>query len=178
MDLRRMGVPKALTVASRAEIGRQPWTSRGGLWDPAGCARMGPAGRVRRHRCGNQDAGRNSPSWLGWRRSSLGTPVVAPLRLACQSASLPGYMLRTAHWGWPDRVGLASVTIGVALIVPAVVLQIIFRNGAVVAGPAVILFWVGILLLIYGRLHGRGDMLTRDWSSSPSRRGGHDKRRL
>ena len=91
---------------------------------------------------------------------------------------LAGYMLRTAHWGWPDRVGLASVTIGVALIVPAVVLQIIFRNGAVVAGPAVILFWVGILLLIYGRFHGRGDMLTRDRSSSPSRRGGHDKRRL
>lgn len=91
---------------------------------------------------------------------------------------LAKYMSRTAHWGWPDRVGLAGVAIGVALIVPAVALQIIFRNGAVVAGPAVILFWVGVFLLIYGRFHGRGEMRTRYRSSSPSRRGGHDKRRL
>ena len=88
------------------------------------------------------------------------------------------YMSRTAYWGWPDRVGLAGVAIGVALIVPAVVLQIIFRNGAVVAGPAVILFWVGILLLIYGRFHGRGEKRTRDLYSSPSRREGHGRGRL
>ncbi len=87
------------------------------------------------------------------------------------------YMSRTAHWSWPDRVGLAGVVIGVALIVPAVVLQIIFRNGAVVAGPAVILFWVGILLLIYGRFHGRGEKQGRDLSSSPSHRDGRGRGR-
>ena len=44
------------------------------------------------------------------------------------------YMSRTAYWGWPDRVGLAGVIVGLALSVPAVVLQIIFRNGGAVAG--------------------------------------------
>ena len=82
------------------------------------------------------------------------------------------YMSRTADWNWPDRVGLAGVVIGVVLIVPAVILQIIFRNGAVVAGPAVVLFWVGVFLLIYGRFHGRGGKQGRDLSSSPSRRDG------
>ena len=86
--------------------------------------------------------------------------------------TLARYMSRTAHWGWPDRWGLAGVAIGVALIVPAVALQIIFRNGAVVAGPAVLVFWVGIFLLIYGRFYGRGEMRTRERSSSPSNRGG------
>ena len=85
---------------------------------------------------------------------------------------LAGYMSRTAQWGWPDRWGLASVAIGVALIVPAVVFQIIFRNGALVAGPAVILFWVGIFLLICGRFRGRGEVRTRKRSSSLSHRGG------
>ena len=88
------------------------------------------------------------------------------------------YMARTANWGWPDRVGLAGVAIGAALVVPAVVLQVVFRNGAIVALPAVILFWIGVLLLIYGRLHGRGEMRTPDRSSSPSRRGRHGNRRL
>ena len=91
---------------------------------------------------------------------------------------LARYMSRTAHWGWPDRVGLAGVAIGVALIVPALVLQIVFRNGALVAGPAVILFWVGIILLIYGRFRGRGEMRTQDLSSSPSRRDRCDRGRL
>lgn len=78
---------------------------------------------------------------------------------------LASYMSRTAHWGWPDRVGLAGVATGVVLVVPAVVLQIIFRNGVVVAAPACILFSVGVLLLIYGRSHGRGETRTRDRSS-------------
>ena len=88
------------------------------------------------------------------------------------------YMSRTANWGWPDRWGLAGVIVGLALIVPALVLQIIFRNGATVAGPAVILFWVGIALLIYGRFHGRGEMPTGDRYSSPSRREGRGRGRL
>ena len=82
------------------------------------------------------------------------------------------YMSRTAGWGWPDRVGLAGVAIGVALIVPSLILQIIFRNGAIVALPAVLLFWGGVFLLIYGRFHGRGETRTRGMPSSPSHREG------
>ncbi len=85
---------------------------------------------------------------------------------------LDKYVSRTAHWGWPDRWGLASVAVGVALIGPAVVLQIIFRNGAVVAWPAVILSQVGTFLLIYGRFHGRSENRPRNRSSSPSHGGG------
>ena len=81
------------------------------------------------------------------------------------------YMSRTAHWGWPDRVGLAGVTVGLALIVPSVVLQIIFRNGAAVAGPAALIFWVGVALLIYGRFYGRDDEQTRGQSSDSRARG-------
>ena len=108
----------------------------------------------------------------------LGTVVLGNARHRAAAIGISkricaGYMSRTAHWGWPDRVGLAGVAIGTALVVPAVVLQIIFRNGAVIAGPAVLLFWVGIILLIYGRFRGRGK--TRP--SVPSRGGKHDKRR-
>ena len=90
------------------------------------------------------------------------------------------YMFRTANWGWPDRAGLAGVAIGVALIVPALVIQIIFANSLVVAVPAVILFWGGIFLLIYGRFYGRGALDTRGRpsSSSRSRRGGRGGERL
>ena len=79
------------------------------------------------------------------------------------------YMARTAHWGWPDRWGLAGVVIGFALVVPALVLQIIFRNGVVIAAPAVVIFWAGVFLLIYGRFHRRGQMRDRGLPSSPPR---------
>ena len=85
------------------------------------------------------------------------------------------YMSRTARWGWPDRVGLAGVIIGLALCVPAVVLQVIFRNGAIVAGPAGLIFWVGIALLIYGRFISRGENQTSDRSSSDSRAEGRGR---
>ena len=88
------------------------------------------------------------------------------------------YMSRTAHWGWPDRVGLAGVIIGLALSVPAVVLQITFRNGAAVAGPAVLIFWGGVALLIYGRFYGRDETQTRGQSSSDSRARGRGGGRL
>ncbi len=88
------------------------------------------------------------------------------------------YMSRTAHWGWPDRVGLAGVTVGLALSVPAVVLQIILRNGAAVAGPAVLIFWVGIALLIYGRFYGPDEKQTRGQSSSDSRARGRGGGRM
>ena len=79
------------------------------------------------------------------------------------------YMARTAHWGWPDRWGLAGVVIGLALIVPALVVQIIFRIGAVIAAPAVLLFWAGVFLLIYGRFYRRGKMRSRGLPPSASR---------
>ena len=88
------------------------------------------------------------------------------------------YMSRTANWGWPDRWGLVGLIVGLALIVPALVLQIIFRNGAVVAGPAVLLFWGGVFLLIYGRFHGRDEKRNRDRYSSPSGREGRGRGRL
>ena len=91
-----------------------------------------------------------------------------------------GYAARTARWRWPDRVGLAAVAIGLVLIVPALVLQISFGNGAVVALPAVILFWSGVGLLIYGRFCGRGATRSRETqrrlSSRRSSRGGARRR--
>ena len=81
------------------------------------------------------------------------------------------YMERTAHWSWPDRWGLAGVVIGFALVIPALVLQIIFRNGAVVAAPAVMIFWIGVVLLIYGRFQRRGRMRDRVLSPPQSRGG-------
>ena len=92
-----------------------------------------------------------------------------------------GYAARTASWGWPDRVGVAAMAIGLALIVPALVLQISFGNSLVVAAPAVILFWSGVGLLIYGRFYGRRAMRTREMpgassSSRRERRGGARRR--
>ena len=84
------------------------------------------------------------------------------------------YLARTASWGWPDRVGLAGVIVGAALVAPALVLQIVFRNGAIIALPAVMIFWGGVFLLIYGRFHGRG--ASSDSSRSPGER--RDRGRL
>ena len=65
------------------------------------------------------------------------------------------YTSRTARWGWPDRIGMAAVAIGFALVVPALIVQIMFRIGWVVAVPGVIIFWTGVGLLIYGRFYKR-----------------------
>ncbi len=88
------------------------------------------------------------------------------------------YMNRTAHWSWPDRWGLAGVVVGFALVVPALILQIIFRNGVVIAAPAVLLFWTGVFLLVYGRFHRRRRMRDQGLPTSPSRRGRHRDGRL
>ncbi len=65
------------------------------------------------------------------------------------------YVDMSAGWAWPDRLGLAAVAIGLILVVPALVLQILFRGGAAIAIPAAILFWSGVGLLIYGRFYRR-----------------------
>ena len=86
------------------------------------------------------------------------------------------YMSRTAGWGWPDRLGLAGVAVGLVLLAPALVLQIIFGSvsGAIVIAPGIVVFWVGVALLVYGRFHRRDTRRTRPLPpySSPSRRGG------
>ena len=89
-----------------------------------------------------------------------------------------GYMARTAHCGWPDRWGLAGVIIGLALVVPALALQIIFRYGAPVAAVGVILFWIGVFLLIYGRFYRRGQAGDRGLPRSPSRAERRGRERL
>ncbi len=70
------------------------------------------------------------------------------------------YVAATADWRWPDRMGLAAVAIGLILVVPALVLQILFRAGAAIALPVVVLFWSGVGLLIYGRFYRRDDERT------------------
>ena len=100
----------------------------------------------------------------------LGDPRRRSAAIGLSERICARYMSRTANWGWPDRVGLAGVVIGLALVIPAVVLQIIFRSGAIVAVPAVILFWGGVILLIYGRFYGRRAMDTGSLPSSTSRR--------
>ena len=88
------------------------------------------------------------------------------------------YMARTAHWGWPDRWGLAGVIVGLALVVPALALQIIFRYGAPVAALGVVLFWIGVILLIYGRFYRRGQAGDRGLPCSPSRAERHGRESL
>lgn len=89
------------------------------------------------------------------------------------------YMYMSANWAWPDRVGLAAVAIGLILVVPAIVIQILFRGGGVIALPAVILFWSGVGLLIYGRFYRRDSERTSHHPSQSSRstRGRRDRGR-
>lgn len=79
------------------------------------------------------------------------------------------YMARTAHWGWPDRWGVAAAAVGLLLIVPMIALQIMFDTtfGVVVIG--VTLFWVGIGLLIYGRFYRKDAVRDHQSTASPPR---------
>ncbi len=85
------------------------------------------------------------------------------------------YMARTAHWGWPDRWGVAAVAVGLMLVVPMVVLQIMFDTtfGFVMVG--VILFWAGIGLLVYGRFYRKDAARDHQSTASPTRPGGKDR---
>ncbi len=82
------------------------------------------------------------------------------------------YQAKTASWNWPDRVGLAGVIIGLILVLPCIVLQIIFRTSFGMIILAVLSFWGGVGLLIYGRFYRRGsgeNRPRRPTSSSPRR---------
>ena len=84
------------------------------------------------------------------------------------------YMASTAGWRWSDRMGLAGVAIGLILLVPALVLQIFFGTafGVVVISPGILVFWVGLALLIYGRFYRRGDTRKPPQSSRLKERDG------
>ena len=85
------------------------------------------------------------------------------------------YMAATVTWRWTDRMGLAGVAVGLVLLAPALVLQIIFGTvvGTIVIAPGIVLFWVGVALLVYGRFHRRN---ARSYSS-PSRSRGRGRSR-
>ena len=110
----------------------------------------------------------------------LGTVLFGePRRRAAVAAAarctVERYMAATVRWRWTDRIGLAGVAVGLVLLAPALVLQIIFGSvfGAIVITPGIVLFWVGVALLVYGRFHRR-DARSH---SSPSRSGGRGARR-
>ncbi len=91
------------------------------------------------------------------------------------------YMAVTATWHWPNRMGLAGVAIGLVLLAPALVLQIIFgsSSGAIVMAPGIVLFWFGVALLIFGWFLRRNAAQKPNQSSavSPSRRVGRGRDR-
>ena len=91
--------------------------------------------------------------------SGLGTLLLgkphrrrAVIRASRLAATL--YRARTARWRRTDRVGLAAAAIGLILLAPALVLQILFGTifGTIVIVPGIVLFWGGVALLLYKRL--------------------------
>ena len=61
------------------------------------------------------------------------------------------YWARTADWRMGDRLGLAGVAVGLGLAVPAIALQLLFRQALPVMIPALVLFWGGIALIAWER---------------------------
>ena len=67
------------------------------------------------------------------------------------------YLAATAAADWRDRVGLAGVLVGVALLPPAVVAQFLFGSpfGVLIIAPGIVSFWGGLFLFVYGRFRRR-----------------------
>ena len=63
------------------------------------------------------------------------------------------YRAATVHWRWPDRAGVAAVAIGLGLLAPALVVQVLFGTifGVIVIAPGIMVFWGGVALVIYAR---------------------------
>ena len=84
-----------------------------------------------------------------------------------QSKRLTGrYMAKSASWGWPFRYGVASTMIGLILILPMIIFQFLFGNTFGIAVLAIVLFWSGIALIIYGWWRRRKAARTRDASAT------------
>ncbi len=82
-----------------------------------------------------------------------------------QSKRLTGrYMAKSAGWGWAFRYGVASTAIGLILILPMIIFQFLFGNTFGIAVLAIVLFWSGIALIIYGWWRRRKAARTRDAS--------------
>lgn len=64
------------------------------------------------------------------------------------------YVARTSNWRRPYRVGVASIAISLALIVPMLAMQVLFENGALIAVPAILLFWGGVAIIVVARFPG------------------------
>ena len=68
-----------------------------------------------------------------------------------QSKRLAGkYMEKSSGWDWPFRFGVASTAIGLMLILPMTIFQFLFGNNFGVAVLAIVFFWSGVALIVYG----------------------------
>lgn len=61
------------------------------------------------------------------------------------------YMAATERWRWPNRAGVAGVAIGLLLLPPALVAQVLFGTvvATVIIAPGIVVFWVGVAFIIY-----------------------------
>ena len=82
------------------------------------------------------------------------------------------YMTRTARWRWPDRVGVAAVVLGLAWLVPVLLIQIIVGNSYGIMALGILSFCGGGILLIMGRFYRFwGEEKTSSGSQSSKKRG-------
>ena len=84
---------------------------------------------------------------------------------------LARYTTATRRWRRPNRVGVALVAIALLLHAPALIAQILFGTAfaILVIVPATVLFWVGLVLIVWARL-GRGAGGRGAGPRGPSRR--------
>ena len=63
------------------------------------------------------------------------------------------YMAATGHWRWPNRVGVAGMAVGLLLLVPALIVQILFGTlfATAIIAPGIVCFWAGLAMVVYAR---------------------------